>query len=116
MKLTLPKQANEPLRIGVMKQSKNSVMTRNMVLKQSVIKSVENIVNEYGKVECNYTIGKPESDGYYLCRLQFSRFPIVLSYKANSQTWLRENGETFTDEAVLGYIHINLTPTTIELE
>lgn len=115
MKLTLPKQANEPLRIGVMKQSQNSVMTRNMVLKQSVIKSVENIVNEYGKVECNYTIGKPESDGYYLCRLQFSRFPIVLSYKANSQTWLCENGETFTDEAVLGYIPLKLTPIGIKL-
>lgn len=115
MKLTLPKQANEPLRIGVMKQSKNSVMTRNMVLKQSVIKSVENIVNEYGKVECNYTIGKPESDGYYLCRLQFSRFPIVLSYKANSQTWLQENGETFTTEAVLGYIPIVLDKLLIKL-
>lgn len=116
MRITLPKQANEPLRIAVMKQSQNSVMTRNKVLKQSVIKAIESIVNIYGEVEHHFTIGKPNRDGYYLCRLQFSRFPIVLAYKANSQTWLRENGETFTDESVLGYIHINLTPIAIKLE
>ena len=115
MKLTLPKQANEPLRIAVMKQSQNSVMTRNMVLKQSVIKSVENIVNDYGVAEHHFTIGKPEVDGYYLCRLQFSRFPVVLAYKANSQTCSQENGEPFTDEAVLGYIPIILDKLLIKL-
>lgn len=116
MRLKLPQQANEPLRIAVMKQSQNSMMIRNKVLKRSVIKSVESVVNEYGMMEHRFTIGKPNLDGHYLCRLQFSRFPIVLAYKANSQTWLRENGETFTDESVLGYIHINLTPIAIKLE
>ena len=116
MQITLPKQANEPLRIAVMKQSQNSVMMRNKVLKQSVVKAIESIVNEYGAVEHHFTIGKPELDGYYLCLRQFSRFPIVLAYKANSQTWLHENGESFTDEVILGYIPMKLTPIGIKLE
>lgn len=115
MYLKLPQQANEPLRIAVMKQSQNSAMTRNKVLKQSVIKSVENVVNDYGVAEHHFTIGRPKSDGYYLCRLQFSRFPIVLAYKANSQTWLQENGETFMTEVVLGYIPIVLDKLSIKL-
>ena len=115
MKLTLPKQANEPLRIAVMKQSQNSVMIRNKVLKQSVVKAIESIVDQYGEVEHYFTIGKPEIDGYYLCLRQFSRFPIVLAYKANSQLWLHENGESFTEEAILGYIPLKLTPIGIKL-
>lgn len=115
MKLTLPKQANEPLRIAVMKQSQNSIMIRNKVLKQSVVKAIESIVNEYGAVEHHFTVGKPELDGYYLCLRQFSRFPIVLAYKANSQTWLRENGELFTDEVILGYIPITFDKLLIKL-
>lgn len=115
MRITLPKQANELLRIAVMKQSQNSVMTRNKVLKQSVIKAVEGVINDYGTVEYHFTIGKPEKDGYYLCLLQFSRFPIVLAYKANSQVWLRENGEPFTDEAVLAFIPILLGKVSVKL-
>lgn len=116
MYLKLPQQANEPLRIAVMKQSQNSMMMRNKVLKRSVIKSVESVVNEYGIIEHHFTIGKPNLDGHYLCRLQFSQFPIVLAYNADSQSWLSENGELFTTEAVLGFMSIELTTFGLNLQ
>ena len=115
MKLTLPKQANEPLRIAVMKQSQNSVMIRNKVLKQSVVKAVENVINEYGKAEHNFVIGKPSVGGLYICKCQFSRFPIVLKYCSSSQKWLTERGEIYIDEIILGYIPIELTLKGIKL-
>lgn len=115
MRITLPKETNSLLKIAVIKQSKNTAITRNTILKQSVIKAVENVVNDRATVKCRFSIVKPNEDGLYICRLQFSRFPIVLAYKANSQTWLKENGDAYADEVVTGWIPIKLDLLSIEL-
>lgn len=115
MRITLSKEANTLLKIAVIKQSKNTAITRNAILKPSVIKAVESVINDYATVESRFSIVKPNKDGLYICRLQFSRFPIVLAYKANSQTWLKENGDAYINEVVTGWIPIKLSLLSIGL-